>query len=82
MEFVSSLASADRGKIQTRSTGSNNERHPLTTVTYVHARPVISPVSTNIGSSLPKGPLTGVNAGRGLQFNLLLRHSNLIKCLF
>lgn len=82
MEFTSSLGSADREKTPVHSTGPYNDRPPITTVIYVHSRPVLSPVATNIGSGLPKGPLwpTGVIAGRGLQF-IIITYSAIIETL-
>lgn len=67
MEFTSSLGSGDREKTPVHFTGSYSERPPITTVIYVHSRPVLSPVVTNIGSGLPEGPIwpTGVIAEGG-----------------
>lgn len=82
MEITSSLGSADRGKIPARSTVSCNERQAITTVTYVHSRPLLCPAVRNIGSGLPEVPPrpSGVCAGKGLQF-VIITYSAIIEAL-
>lgn len=82
MEFTSSLGSGDREKTPVHFTGSYSERPPITTVIYVHSRPVLSPVVTNIGSGLPEGPIwpTGVIAEGGLYF-IIITYSAIIETL-
>lgn len=49
MEFATPLTRTDDEQIQTRSTGFYKERQPLTSVTYMYAKPVTT-------SGQPEGP--------------------------